>query len=88
MAVVSRGIAVPCFREDPAELIELGVEAERAGFDGFFPWDHPGVVPSRPRPRCGPYAILLAILVLSLVAGWLIYGEHGGRSGDRSGARA
>lgn len=40
MAVVSRGIAVPCFREDPAELIELGVEAERAGFDGFFPWDH------------------------------------------------
>lgn len=35
-----------------------------------------------------PYAILLAILVLSLVAGWLIYGEHGGRSGDRSGARA
>lgn len=40
MAVVSRGIAVPCFREDPAELIELGVEAERAGFDGFFLWDH------------------------------------------------
>lgn len=40
MAVVSRGIAVPCFREDPAELIELDVEAERAGFDGFFLWDH------------------------------------------------
>jgi alkanesulfonate monooxygenase SsuD/methylene tetrahydromethanopterin reductase-like flavin-dependent oxidoreductase (luciferase family) len=35
-----RGIAVPNFAEDPAELIELGVAAERAGFDGFFVWDH------------------------------------------------
>jgi alkanesulfonate monooxygenase SsuD/methylene tetrahydromethanopterin reductase-like flavin-dependent oxidoreductase (luciferase family) len=35
-----RGIAVPCFGEDPAELAELGAEAERAGFDGFFLWDH------------------------------------------------
>jgi hypothetical protein len=31
-----------------------------------------------------PYAVLLGVLALSLVAGWLIYGEHGGR-GD--GAR-
>jgi len=35
-----RGIAVPCFADDPAELIELGIEAEQAGFDGFFLWDH------------------------------------------------
>jgi alkanesulfonate monooxygenase SsuD/methylene tetrahydromethanopterin reductase-like flavin-dependent oxidoreductase (luciferase family) len=34
------GIAVPCFGEDPAGLIELGVEAERVGFDGYFLWDH------------------------------------------------
>ncbi len=40
MPVVSRGLAVPCFREDPAELIRLGIDAERAGFDGFFLWDH------------------------------------------------
>jgi len=40
MARLQRGIAVPCFAEDPAELIELGVEAERRGFDGFFLWDH------------------------------------------------
>jgi alkanesulfonate monooxygenase SsuD/methylene tetrahydromethanopterin reductase-like flavin-dependent oxidoreductase (luciferase family) len=40
MARLLRGIAVPCFADDPAELIELGVEAERAGFDGFFLWDH------------------------------------------------
>jgi alkanesulfonate monooxygenase SsuD/methylene tetrahydromethanopterin reductase-like flavin-dependent oxidoreductase (luciferase family) len=37
---VRRGLAVPNFAENPADLIELGVEAERAGFDGFFLWDH------------------------------------------------
>jgi alkanesulfonate monooxygenase SsuD/methylene tetrahydromethanopterin reductase-like flavin-dependent oxidoreductase (luciferase family) len=35
-----RGISVPNFAEDPAELIEMGADAERAGFDGFFLWDH------------------------------------------------
>jgi len=40
MTQLLRGIAVPNFAEDPAELIELGVAAERAGFDGFFLWDH------------------------------------------------
>jgi probable F420-dependent oxidoreductase len=37
---VRRGLAVPSFREDPADLVKLGIEAERAGFDGFFLWDH------------------------------------------------
>jgi alkanesulfonate monooxygenase SsuD/methylene tetrahydromethanopterin reductase-like flavin-dependent oxidoreductase (luciferase family) len=36
----SRGLAVPCFADDPAELVRLGIDAERAGFDGFFLWDH------------------------------------------------
>lgn len=40
MARLRRGIAVPNFGEDPAALIELGVQAERAGFDGYFLWDH------------------------------------------------
>jgi probable F420-dependent oxidoreductase len=40
MAGLLRGIAVPNFAEDPAELIEFGVRAEQAGFDGFFVWDH------------------------------------------------
>jgi alkanesulfonate monooxygenase SsuD/methylene tetrahydromethanopterin reductase-like flavin-dependent oxidoreductase (luciferase family) len=40
MTALLRGIAVPNFADDPAELIELGVEAEQAGFDGFFLWDH------------------------------------------------
>ena len=40
MATLQRGLAVPCFAEDPMELARLGIEAERAGFDGFFLWDH------------------------------------------------
>jgi len=40
MAAMQRGLAVPCFAEDPRNLIELGVDAEQAGFDGFFLWDH------------------------------------------------
>lgn len=39
-AALAHGVAAPCFAEDPAELVELGVEAEQAGFDGFFIWDH------------------------------------------------
>jgi Luciferase-like monooxygenase len=37
---LKRGLAVPCFAEDPAELVEMGIGAERAGLDGFFLWDH------------------------------------------------
>jgi alkanesulfonate monooxygenase SsuD/methylene tetrahydromethanopterin reductase-like flavin-dependent oxidoreductase (luciferase family) len=40
MHQIKHGIAVPCFGDDPADLIELGVEVERAGFDGYFLWDH------------------------------------------------
>ncbi|HET9898067.1 MAG TPA: LLM class flavin-dependent oxidoreductase [Streptosporangiaceae bacterium] len=40
MGSVRRGIAVPCFGEDPGGLADLGVEVERAGFDGYFLWDH------------------------------------------------
>jgi alkanesulfonate monooxygenase SsuD/methylene tetrahydromethanopterin reductase-like flavin-dependent oxidoreductase (luciferase family) len=40
VASVRRGLAVPCFAEDPADLVALGIAAERAGLDGFFLWDH------------------------------------------------
>ena len=39
-AAVRRGLAVPNFTEDPAWLARLGIDAERAGFDGYFLWDH------------------------------------------------
>ena len=40
MSALRRGLAVPCFGTDPAELAGLGAAAEQAGFDGFFLWDH------------------------------------------------
>ncbi|HEX9066762.1 MAG TPA: LLM class flavin-dependent oxidoreductase [Streptosporangiaceae bacterium] len=40
MTSLRHGIAVPNFGTDPAELIDLGVAAEHAGFDGYFLWDH------------------------------------------------
>jgi hypothetical protein len=39
-AGLCRGLSVPCFAEDPADLVDLGVGAERAGLDGYFLWDH------------------------------------------------
>jgi len=40
MRKLQRGIAVPCFGDDPAGLADLGVAVEEAGFDGYFLWDH------------------------------------------------
>ena len=40
MNALRRALAVPPFAADPADLIGLGEAAERAGFDGFFLWDH------------------------------------------------
>ncbi len=33
-----------------------------------------------------PYAVLLAVLAVSFLAGWLIYGEHGGGRGEDNDA--
>src|ERR1700741_2535437 len=40
MASLQHGVAVPNFGTDPGPLIDLGVAAEHAGFDGYFLWDH------------------------------------------------
>jgi alkanesulfonate monooxygenase SsuD/methylene tetrahydromethanopterin reductase-like flavin-dependent oxidoreductase (luciferase family) len=40
MASLQHGVAVPNFGTDPGPLIDLGVAAEQAGFDGYFLWDH------------------------------------------------
>jgi alkanesulfonate monooxygenase SsuD/methylene tetrahydromethanopterin reductase-like flavin-dependent oxidoreductase (luciferase family) len=40
MTGLARGLAAPCFGDDPGEIAELAVAAEDAGFDGFFVWDH------------------------------------------------
>jgi alkanesulfonate monooxygenase SsuD/methylene tetrahydromethanopterin reductase-like flavin-dependent oxidoreductase (luciferase family) len=40
LAGLKHGIAVPNFATNPDDLIELGIATERAGFDGYFLWDH------------------------------------------------
>ncbi|MCP4087481.1 MAG: LLM class flavin-dependent oxidoreductase [Actinomycetia bacterium] len=44
---------------DPALLVELAVEAERCGWDGFFVWDH--VVSGGRSPVNDPWSVLAAI---------------------------
>jgi len=58
-----RGVAAPCFADDPLELVELGVAAQAAGFDGYFLWDHLNFT----NDESGP-SIVDPWLVLALVA--------------------
>src|SRR6478752_4693169 len=64
MARVLRGLAAPCFGDDPAEIVELAVVAEQAGFDGFFVWDHMLFADDGMGPAVlDPWALLSAIAV-------------------------
>ena len=60
---MKRALAAPCLSEDPAELVELAVAAEAAGFDGFFLWDHMVFANDGDGP-----AIIDPWLVLALIA--------------------
>lgn len=59
---MKRGVAVPCFAEDPRELADLGIEAERAGFDGFFLWDHIVFADSGDGPPIADPWLVLAVV--------------------------
>src|SRR5919202_2140498 len=54
------GVTVPNFGEcfDPRTLAEMAREAEAAGWDGFFLWDH---VQFMPTPTVDPWVALAAI---------------------------
>jgi alkanesulfonate monooxygenase SsuD/methylene tetrahydromethanopterin reductase-like flavin-dependent oxidoreductase (luciferase family) len=54
------GVTVPNFGEcfDPRRLAEMALEAEGAGWDGFFVWDH---VQFMPTPTVDPWIALAAI---------------------------
>lgn len=56
------GINIPNFGEyfDPQTVVELAQEAEKAGWDGFFLWDHIGWMDS-PIPMNDPWVVLSAI---------------------------
>jgi alkanesulfonate monooxygenase SsuD/methylene tetrahydromethanopterin reductase-like flavin-dependent oxidoreductase (luciferase family) len=59
-------INVPNFGEygDPCLLVALARDAEDAGWDGFFIWDHiQGFVPDERVPMADPWVALAAIAV-------------------------
>ena len=60
---MKQALAAPCLSADPAELVELAVAAEAAGFDGFFLWDHMVFANDGEGP-----AIIDPWLVLALIA--------------------
>src|SRR5947208_17025602 len=47
---------------DPAVLVDLAVEVERAGWDGYFLWDHVQMRPSLPLTH-DPWVLLGAMAV-------------------------
>ena len=59
----SRGLAVPCFADDPGDLVQLGIDAERAGLDGFPLWDHlvRTPTPGTGRPSWIPWQVLAVV---------------------------
>src|SRR6185503_11802613 len=62
MEGLSRAVGVPNLGHyaDPHALVELAVAAERAGWDGFFIWDH--LVPEEAQtPAADPQIALAAI---------------------------
>jgi alkanesulfonate monooxygenase SsuD/methylene tetrahydromethanopterin reductase-like flavin-dependent oxidoreductase (luciferase family) len=59
---VRYGISVPNIGE-VAALVELGVETDRAGWDGFFLWDHIRFTTGFPVPVFDPWVTLGAIAV-------------------------
>ena len=57
------GIDLPNYGKfgDPQLLLDLGVEAEAAGWDGFFLWDH--LVSGGRSPATDPWVVMSAIAV-------------------------
>jgi alkanesulfonate monooxygenase SsuD/methylene tetrahydromethanopterin reductase-like flavin-dependent oxidoreductase (luciferase family) len=60
---VKQGVSVPNFGEffDPRVVAELAKEAEDAGWDGFFTWDH--ILPWGEAPVADPWVTLAAVAV-------------------------
>lgn len=53
-------LSIPNMAE-PAELVELGVQAEASGWDGVFLWDHAHGSPQMPVPVADPWVVLGAL---------------------------
>jgi alkanesulfonate monooxygenase SsuD/methylene tetrahydromethanopterin reductase-like flavin-dependent oxidoreductase (luciferase family) len=59
---VRLGLSLPNFAE-PDVLVDLGVRAEAAGWDGVFLWDHLHGSPAFPVPTADPWVLLGALAV-------------------------
>src|SRR5688572_19183984 len=57
------GVYLPTFGDfaEPHRLMELAHEAEAAGWDGFFLWDHIQWTLPQPQPMVDPWIALAAI---------------------------
>ncbi|HEX5120824.1 MAG TPA: LLM class flavin-dependent oxidoreductase [Pseudonocardiaceae bacterium] len=72
---IRRAVAAPCFADDPMDLVALAAEAEAAGFDGFFLWDHMVFANDGDGPAIvDPWAVLsvIAARTSSIVLGPMI----------------
>ena len=56
------GISAPNF-DDPTGLVQLAIDAEAAGWDGFFLWDHVKFLPDVDIPLVDAWTVLSAIAV-------------------------
>lgn len=59
---MKRALFLPPFDDlsDPRLMADLAAEAERAGWDGWFVWDHV-MRPDPPRPVADPWVVLSAV---------------------------
>jgi alkanesulfonate monooxygenase SsuD/methylene tetrahydromethanopterin reductase-like flavin-dependent oxidoreductase (luciferase family) len=62
MEQLKLGLSIPNMA-DPADLVDLGVRAEGAGWDGLFLWDHVHGSPEMPVPVVDPWVLLGALAV-------------------------
>jgi alkanesulfonate monooxygenase SsuD/methylene tetrahydromethanopterin reductase-like flavin-dependent oxidoreductase (luciferase family) len=59
---VRYAVSIPTMTE-PSDLIDLGVAAEDAGWDGAFLWDHVYGSPAAPMPVADTWTVLAALAV-------------------------
>jgi hypothetical protein len=58
------GINIPNLG-DPGAIVDLAVDAERAGWDGVFVWDHVAHDHNGPRPTTNPWVVLGAVAAVT-----------------------
>jgi alkanesulfonate monooxygenase SsuD/methylene tetrahydromethanopterin reductase-like flavin-dependent oxidoreductase (luciferase family) len=58
---VKTGVILPSFRDDPTEALEVAHQAEEAGVDGVFCFDHLWPMGRPDRPAIAPFPLLAAV---------------------------